>query len=79
MVSFQIMLLGAPTSLASIMVIGPHHAAVTHVGCSSEVGQREHMVRLGIHRKCWSEFLCLGEQERHLDATGGHFRGEEGA
>jgi hypothetical protein len=28
---------------------------------SSEVGQRaEHMVRLGIHRKFWSEFLCLG-------------------
>jgi hypothetical protein len=25
------------------------------------VGQREHMVRLGIHRKCWSEFLCLGD------------------
>jgi hypothetical protein len=41
-------------------MIGPHHAAVMHVGGSSEVGQREHMVRLGIHRKCWSEFLCLG-------------------
>jgi hypothetical protein len=26
-------------------VIGPHHAAVTHVGDSSEVGQPEHMVR----------------------------------
>jgi hypothetical protein len=49
-----------PTSLASIMVIGPHHAAVTHVGGSSEVGQREHMVRQGFTRKCWSEFLCLG-------------------
>jgi hypothetical protein len=48
------------TSLASTMVIVLHHAAVTHVGDSSEVGQREHMVRLGIHRKCWSEFLCLG-------------------
>jgi hypothetical protein len=47
-------------SLASIMVIGPHHAAVTHVGDSSEVGQREHMVRQGFPRKCWSEFLCLG-------------------
>jgi hypothetical protein len=43
------------------MVIGPHHAAVMHVGGSSEVGQREHMVRLGIPRKCWSEFLCLGD------------------
>jgi hypothetical protein len=53
-------LLGAPTSLASTVVIGPHHAAVTHAGDSSEVGQREHVVRLGIHRKCWSEFLCLG-------------------
>jgi hypothetical protein len=42
---------GAPTSLASTMAIGPHHAAVIHVGDSTEVGQREHMVRLGIHRK----------------------------
>jgi hypothetical protein len=62
MVSLQIALLGAPTSLASTVVVaGPHHAAVTHVGDSPEVGQREHMVRLGIHRKCWSEFLCLGD------------------
>jgi hypothetical protein len=43
-------MLGAPPThfsrqLAGIMVIGPHHAAVTHVGGSSEVGQREHMVR----------------------------------
>jgi hypothetical protein len=62
MASLQVVLLGAPTSLASTMVVGPHHAAVTHVGSCSEVGQREHVVRrLGIHRKCWSEFLCLGE------------------
>ena len=60
MVNLQIVMLGAPTSLASIMVIGPHHAAVTHAGDSSEVGQREHMVRQGFTRKCWSEFLCLG-------------------
>jgi hypothetical protein len=53
-------MLSAPTSPASIMAIGPHHAAVTHVGGSSEVGQREHMVRPGFTRKCWSEFLCLG-------------------
>jgi hypothetical protein len=53
--------MGAPTSLASTVVIGPHHAAVTHVGDSSEVGQREHMVRQGFTRKCWSEFLCLGD------------------
>jgi hypothetical protein len=60
-VVLQVVLLSAPTSLASTMVIGPHHTAVTHVGDSSEVGQREHMVRLGIRRKCWSEaFLCLG-------------------
>jgi hypothetical protein len=59
MVGLQVVLLSAPTSLASIMVVGPHQAAVTHVGDSSEVGQREHMVRLGIHRKCWSEFLYL--------------------
>jgi hypothetical protein len=56
----QVVLLGVPTSLASTMAIVPHHAAVTHVGDSPEVGQREHMVRLGIHRKCWSGFLCLG-------------------
>jgi hypothetical protein len=54
-------MLGAPTSLASIMVIGLHHAAVKHVGGSSEVGQREHMVRQGLTGKCWSEFLCLGD------------------
>jgi hypothetical protein len=53
-------LLGAPTSLSSLMVVVPHHAAVTHVGDSSEVGQREHMVRQGFTGKCWSEFLCLG-------------------
>jgi hypothetical protein len=49
MVNLQIVMLSAPTSLASIIVIGPHHAAVTHVGDSSEgVGQRaEHMVRQG--------------------------------
>jgi hypothetical protein len=46
---------------ALFMVIGPHHAAVTrHVGDSSEVGQREHMVQQGFTGKCWSEFLCLG-------------------
>jgi hypothetical protein len=37
MVNLQLVVLGAPTSLAGIMVIGPHHAAVTHVGDSSEV------------------------------------------
>jgi hypothetical protein len=51
MVGLQIVMLSAPTSLASIVVIGSRHAAVTHVGDSSEVGQREHMARLGIHRK----------------------------
>ena len=54
-------LLGAPTSLASTVVVGPHHAAITHAGDSPEVGQREHMVRQGFTRKCWSEFLCLGD------------------
>jgi hypothetical protein len=54
-----VLCLSAPTSLASIMAIGLHHTAVTHVGDSSEVSQREHMARLSIHRKCWSEFLCL--------------------
>ena len=41
MVGLQVVMLGAPASLASTMVIGPHHAAVIHVGDSSEVGQRE--------------------------------------
>jgi hypothetical protein len=59
MVSPQVVMLGAPTSLASIMMTVPHHAAVIHVGDSTEVGQREHMVRQGFTRKCWSEFLCL--------------------
>jgi hypothetical protein len=36
MVGLQVVLLGAPTSIASTMVLGPHHAAVTHVGDSSE-------------------------------------------
>jgi hypothetical protein len=54
MVGLQIVMLGAPTSFAGIVVIGPHHTAATtsfasfaslHVGDSSEVGQREHMVR----------------------------------
>jgi hypothetical protein len=51
------------TSLASIMAVGPrHHAAVTHVGGSAEAwaSGSTWSVRLGIHRKCWSEFLCLG-------------------
>jgi hypothetical protein len=58
--NLHIVLLSAPTSLTSTMAIGPHHAAVTHVGDSSEVGQREHMVRQGFTGKCWSEFMCLG-------------------
>jgi hypothetical protein len=45
MVSLQVVLMGASASLARIMVVGPHHAAVTHthVGGSSEVRQREHI------------------------------------
>jgi hypothetical protein len=46
-------LLGAPTSLASTMVIGPHHAAVTHAGGSSEVGQREHMAGRIFFSRVW--------------------------
>jgi hypothetical protein len=45
MMDLQVVMLSAPTSLASIMMIGPYHAAVTHAGDSSEVGKREHMVR----------------------------------
>jgi hypothetical protein len=60
MVSPQVVMLSAPTSLAGIMTTGPHHAAAMHVGDSSEVGQREHMVRQGLAGKCWSGFLCLG-------------------
>ena len=55
MVNLQIVMLSAPTSLAGIMVIGPHHAAVTHVGGSSDVGKQtsgstRHMVRMGIQK-----------------------------
>jgi hypothetical protein len=32
MMDLRVVLLSAPTSFAGIMVIGPHHAAVTHVG-----------------------------------------------
>ena len=71
MVNLQLVMLSAPTSLASIMVIGPHHAAVAHVGDSSEVGQREHMVRQGFTRKCWSEFLCLGDYPAPPRQVGG--------
>jgi hypothetical protein len=71
MVNLQVVMLGAPASLASTMMIGPHHAAVTHVGGSSEVGQREHMVRQGFTRKCWSEFLCLGDYLAPLRQVGG--------
>jgi len=59
MVNLQIVMLSAPTSLASIMVIGPHHAAVTHVGGSSEVGQREHMVRQRVHKKVLVLSFCV--------------------
>jgi hypothetical protein len=45
MVNLQVVMLSAPTSLASIMVIGPHHATATHVGDRSDGGQRVHMVR----------------------------------
>jgi hypothetical protein len=52
MVNLQVVMLSAPTSLASIMVIGPHHATVTHVGDSSKVGQREHMAGSArVHKK----------------------------
>jgi hypothetical protein len=50
MVGLQVVMLSAPTSLDIIMVIGPYHAAVKHVGDSSKVGQREHMVRQGLTR-----------------------------
>jgi hypothetical protein len=59
-VSFQVVIVGclysAPTSLARIMVVGPGPG-----------GSTWHMVRLGIHRKCWSELLCLAWWlSRHL-------------
>jgi hypothetical protein len=38
MVNLQVVMLGAPTSLAGIMMAGLHHAAVIHVGDRSEVG-----------------------------------------
>jgi hypothetical protein len=58
MLNPRIALLGAPTYLASIMAIDPHHAAATHVG--EAAGQREHVVWQGIAVRSWSEFLCLG-------------------
>jgi hypothetical protein len=75
MVDLQVVMLGAPTSLASIMVIVPHHTAVTHVEGSSEVGQREHMARQGPTKKCWSEFLCLGVYLAPPRQVGGFSRG----
>ena len=59
MANLRFVLLSATTFLASIMVIGPHHAAVTHVVDSSEVGQREHMVRPGILAMCTTKFQLL--------------------
>ena len=50
---------GGP-SLASIMVISPHHAAVTHVGDSSEVGQREHIHGSArVHKKVLVLSFCV--------------------
>jgi hypothetical protein len=81
MVNLQVVMSGAPTSLSSsIMVIGPHHAAVTHAGDSSEVGQRASTwfgwVFTG---KCWSEFLCLGGYIAPPRQVGGLSRGLCGA
>jgi hypothetical protein len=61
MLNLRVVLLGAPTSLVSIMVVGSHHAAATTIRRrSSEAGQREHMARQGITVGNWCEFLCLG-------------------
>ena len=38
MVGLQVVMLGAPTSLASIMVVGPHHVAVTHNAANEYLG-----------------------------------------
>jgi hypothetical protein len=46
------------------MVIGPHHATVTHVGDSSEVGQREHAHGFGwvfTESAGLSFCVCLGD------------------
>jgi hypothetical protein len=79
MASLQIALLGAPTSLASIMVIGPHHAAVKYVGGGSESGQREHMVRQDIHREVLVWVLCLGAISPRRAKLGGVPRGMRSA
>jgi hypothetical protein len=68
-------MLGAPTSLASIMVIGPHHAAVTHVGDSSEVGKREHMVRKKISEDAGLSFCVLVAISPRRAKLGGLSRG----
>jgi hypothetical protein len=63
MLNPRVVMLGAPTSLASTMALGPNHApAATHAGRRSfEAGQREHVVWQGITAGSWSEFLCLGD------------------
>jgi hypothetical protein len=69
MVDLQVVLPSAPTSLAKIMVIGPRHdAAVTHVGDSPEVGQREHMVRQGF--QSGKELLVALKAFFRLDTIG---------
>jgi hypothetical protein len=51
MVNPQVVLLSAPTSsLASILVIGPHHGAATHVG--AEVAPK-----WGVSRSTWSGWV----------------------
>jgi hypothetical protein len=67
--SLQIVMLSAPTSLASIMVVGPHHTAVTHVGDSSEVGQREHMVRQWAIKVSGAMIPSYRKSQRRLSLT----------
>jgi hypothetical protein len=76
MLNLRIALLGAPTSLASIMVVGPHHAAAAHVGMAPKRASGStwfgKVVTVGDSVGRWSEFLCLGgdissiEPERQL-------------
>jgi hypothetical protein len=72
-------MLSALTFLASIMVIGPHHAAVTHAGDSSEVGQREHMARQGFTRKCCLSSCVLVAISPRRAKLGGLSRGMRSA
>jgi hypothetical protein len=50
----------APTSLASIMVIGPHHATATYFGGAPKRASGSTWFGRAFTVGNWSKFLCLG-------------------